>query len=208
MIPSIRRTMSQSGLDDRPALFHRFSTGAHRLICHGNDFESTGGRAAVTVMTRKAGKLQDTEAIRKPVSAKPLNHACVYKLGAVQRLATDILSRIEQLLHDHPTAIVSRQSGMLPREIEDRQTYFLHKIQHARDTLQELVDLLQVTSEKVDDRELISMELMVLFVLIENYRPERILESGWSPTEEVQHAIREKLESLGLDVINMRERLK
>jgi len=204
----MQRTMLQSGLDDRPALFHRFSIGAHRLIRHGNDFESTGEKAGMTVMSRTAGKLEDTEAIRKPVSAKPPNHACVYKLGAVQRLVTDILSRIEQLLHDQPTAVVSRQSGMLPREIEDRQTYFLHKIQHARDTLQELADLFQVTSEKVDDRELISMELIVLFVLIENYRPERILESGWNPTEEVQHAIREKLESLGLDVINMRERLK
>jgi hypothetical protein len=159
-------------------------------------------------MSRKDGKLQDTEAIPKAVQPKPPNHACAYKLEAVQRLATDILSRIEQLLHDRPTAIVSRQSGMLPREIEDKQTYFLQKIQHARATLQEFADLLRLTSEKVDDRELISTELMVLFVLIENYRPERILESGWNPREEVQQTIREKLESLGLDVIHMRERLK
>lgn len=159
-------------------------------------------------MSRKAGKLQETEATPKAVSPKPPNHACAYKLAAVQRLATDILSHIEQLLHDDPAAIVSRQSGTLPREIEDKQTYFLQKIQHARNTLQELADLLELTSEKVDDRELISTELMMLFVLIENYRPERILESGWTPSEEGQHTIREKVESLGLDVINMRERLK
>lgn len=159
-------------------------------------------------MSRKAGKLQDTEAIPKPASAKPPNHVYAHKLEAAQRLATDILSRIERILHDDPAAIVGKQSGMLPREIEDIQTYFLQKIQHARNTLQELADLLQLTSEKVNDRELISTELMVLFVLIENYRPEHILESGWNPAEEVQHTIRKKVESLGLDVINMRERLK
>ena len=162
----------------------------------------------MTSMSRKAGKLQDTEAIPKPVSPKPPSHVCAHKLEAAQRLATDILSRIERILHDDPAAIVGRQSGMLPREIEDIQTYFLQKIQHARNTLQELADLLQLTSERLDEPELISMELMVLFVLIENYRPERILESGWKPAEEVQHTLREKVESLGLDVINMRERLK
>jgi hypothetical protein len=120
----------------------------------------------------------------------------------------DILSRIEQLLHDDPAAIVDKQSGMLPREVEDSQAYFLQKIHHARTTLQELAALLQLTPEALDARALISTELMVLFVLIDSYRPERILESRWKAGEETQNVIREKIESLGLDVINMRERLK
>ena len=164
--------------------------------------------AAVTSMTRKAGELQDTEAIPKPASPKLPNHSSAHKLDVAQRLATDILSRIEKVLHDDPAAILGKQPGMLPREIEDIQTYFLQKIQHARNTLRELADLLQLTSERLDESERISMELMVLFVLIENYRPERISESGWKPAEQVQQTLREKVESLGLDVINMRERLK
>ena len=163
----------------------------------------------MTSMSRKAGKLaQDTEAIPKALPQKSLNHMYAHKLQAVQRLAMDTLSRIEQLLNDDPAAIVGQQSGMLPREIEDKQTYLLRKIQHIRNTLQELADLFQLTPEKLADRELISTELMVLFVLIENYRLERVLESGWNPVEGIRHTLREKVESLGLDVINMRERLK
>jgi hypothetical protein len=97
---------------------------------------------------------------------------------------------------------------MLPREIEDSQAYFLQKIQHARNTLGELDVLLQLAHETIDVRELIRMELVMFFVLIENYRPERILESGWKPDEGTQRVIREKIESLGLDVLNVRERLK
>jgi hypothetical protein len=162
-----------------------------------------------TAMTRLNHRTaRSTETPPKPLPPTPPARARTQRLQAVQRLATDILSRIEQLLHDDPEAIVDKQSGMLPREIEDSQAYFLQKIQHARTTLQELPALLQLTTEALDARALISTELMVLFVLIDSYRPERILESGWKAGEETQNVIREKIESLGLDVINMRERLK
>jgi hypothetical protein len=120
----------------------------------------------------------------------------------------EILSRIEQLLREDPATIVDKQSGMLPREIEDAQSYFLEKTQHARVTLQKIASSLQLPPEKPDARELVSTGLMVLYVLVESYRTERILELGGKPSEETQNAIRESIESLGLDVINMRERLK
>jgi hypothetical protein len=151
---------------------------------------------------------RSTETPPKPLPPTTPARARTQRLQVVQRLATDILSRIERLLHDDPTAIVDKHSGMLPREIEDRQAYFLQKIQHGRTTFQELADLFQLTTESLDARALISTELMVLFVLIDSYRPERILESGWKAGEEMQRAIREKIESLGLDVITLRERLK
>jgi hypothetical protein len=149
-----------------------------------------------------------TEAAPKPLPPNSASRASGQKLRVVQQLATGILFRIDQLLHDDPAAVVDKQSGMLPREIEDRQAYFLQKIQHARNTLGELDNLLQLTHETIDVRELIRMELVMFFVLIENYRPERILESGWKPDEGAQRVIREKIESLGLDVLNVRERLK
>lgn len=151
---------------------------------------------------------KSAEAIPKPLPPNSPSLACAQKLQVLQRLAVNILSRIEQLLHDDPAVIVGKQSGTLPREIEDSQAYFLQKIQHARNTLRELDDLLQLTSETLDARELIRAELMVIFVLIESYRPERLLELGWKPGDEIQHIIREKIESLSLDVINMRERLR
>ncbi len=150
-----------------------------------------------------------TETSFKPVPAgNPLNRAWTQKLQAAGQLATDILARIEQLLKDNPSAVVDKKCAMLPREIEDSQTYFLQKVQHARDTLRELEELLQMAPEVRDARELIRTELMFLFVLIDGYRPERIPGSGWRPDEETQHGVREKIESLGIDVINMRERLK
>jgi hypothetical protein len=130
------------------------------------------------------------------------------KLQSVDRLSTDILSRLATVLQDDPASVVNPRSAMLPREVEDGQAYFLQKVSHARQTLHELADLLQLSSATAAPRELISTELMILFVLLESYRPERILESGWKLSEETQVAIREKIESLRLDVINIRERLK
>jgi hypothetical protein len=120
----------------------------------------------------------------------------------------DILSRFARMLQEDPASIVNPRSAMLPREIEDSQAYFLQKITHASQTLRELADLLQIPSATPDRRELVSTELMILFVLMESYQPERILESGWRLTEETQAGIRDKIESLRLDVINIRERLK
>ena len=152
---------------------------------------------------------KSTETTPKPVHlGNPPNRAWTQKLQAAGQLATDVLARIEQLLKDNPSAVVDQKCAMLPREIEDSQTYFLQKVQHARDTLRELEELLQMTPEVRDPRELIRTELMFLFVLIDGYRPERILGSEWTPDEDIQHRIREKIESLGIDVINMRERLK
>jgi hypothetical protein len=160
----------------------------------------------VTELNRRSAKYP--EAAPEPLPPNPPSRAWVQKLGAVERLANDILSRIEQLLNDDPAALVDKRSAMLPREIEDRQAYFLQKIQHACNTMRELGDLLQLASERLDSRELVSTELMMLFVLITSYRPERILELGWKTDDETQRLIREKIESLSLDVINMRERLK
>lgn len=138
----------------------------------------------------------------------PPSRPLARKLETVQRLASEILSRIEQVLNDDPAVVVDTKSAMFPREIEDSQTYFLEKIQRVRDTLRELDALLHLAPEACDQRQLIRTELMVLFVLIESYRPERILESGWKLGEAIQQVLRTKIESLGIDVINMRERLK
>jgi hypothetical protein len=132
----------------------------------------------------------------------------VGKLQSVDRLGTDILSRLATMLQEDPASIVNPRSAMLPREVEDGQAYFLQKVVHARQTLRELADLLALTPGTLDRRELISTELMILFVLMESYRPERISESGWKLDEDTQARIREKIESLRLDVINIRERLK
>ena len=152
---------------------------------------------------------KSTETSSKSVSAgNPSNRAWTQKLQAAGELATDALSRIEQLVQDNPAAVVDQKCAMLPREIEDNQIYFLQKVQHARDTFRELEELLKMPPEVRDARELIKTELLLLFVLIEGYRPERILGSGWKPDEDTQRGMREKVESLGIDVINMRERLK
>ena len=149
-----------------------------------------------------------TEAPPKPLPPTPLGRAHAQKLQVIQRLAADILSRIEQLLHDDPAAIVGKQSGMLPREIEDSQAYILQKTQHARDTLRALCQLFHLTPETPEARELVSTELMMLFVLVEGFHPERVSELGWTPDEQTRNAIRAKIEAFGLDIINMRERLK
>jgi hypothetical protein len=149
-----------------------------------------------------------TEAPPKPLPPTTPARAYAQKFQVLQRLTIDILSRIEQLLHDDPAAIVGKQAGMLPREIEDSQAYFLQKTQHARETLRALSDLLQLTPETPEARGLVSTELMLLFVLVESFRPQRIQELGWKPDQGIQDAIREKIEAFGLDIINMRERLK
>lgn len=132
----------------------------------------------------------------------------IKKVRAVEHAAAGVLSRIEQLLHQEPTLILNKQSTLLPREIEDGQAYLLDKIAHARAILGELGNLLHVSDEKVDLRELISAELMTLMVLFEIYRPKRMLQSGWKPGKQFEDLFEEKLEQLDLDVINMRERLK
>jgi hypothetical protein len=140
--------------------------------------------------------------------ANPASSAYMRKLDAIEWLAMDLLSRIERTLQENPAVVADRQSTMLPREVEDSQLYFLQKIAHARTMLSELKGLVQTKSEALDLREQISIELMVLFVLIEGYRPQRLLESGWNPDQGIQETLRERIELLGLDIINMRERLK
>lgn len=160
-------------------------------------------------MTKQINKTtQSAEGHPNSLPVVAQSHAYAHKLEAVKQMTTDILSRIENLLHDDPAAIVGKRSGTLPREIEENQAYFLQKIRHVHGTLHELAELLRLTPEKPDSRELVITELMLLFVLIESYRPERILESGWKPSDEIQSAILGKIESIGLDIINMRERLK
>lgn len=170
---------------------------------------SLGGRNDLLQVTRLNHRTpKSLEAAPKSMPPNLPSRAWAQKLGAVQKLAGDILFRIEKLLHDDPAAVVDKNSAMLPREIEDSQAYFLQKIQHACNTIWELGDLLQLASERLDSRELVSTELIMLFVLVASYRPERILELGWKADDETQRVIREKIESLSLDVINMRERLK
>jgi hypothetical protein len=147
--------------------------------------------------------LRGTEARSKNPPEKSAVGGHAGKLQSVDRLGTDILSRLATMLQDDPASIVNPRSVMLPREIEDGQAYFLQKVAHARQTLRELADLLQLSPGT-----LVRTELMILFVRMESYRPERISESGWKLGEETQARIREKIESLRLDVINIRERLK
>ena len=78
----------------------------------------------------------------------------------------------------------------------------------SQEVLKELGGLLPSSSREATVREQISIELMVLFVLIDCFRPERLRESGWNPDAGVEEVIRERVESLVLDVINIRERLK
>lgn len=148
------------------------------------------------------------EAPARGMPANPSGLAYLQKLNAVQQVATDILSRIGKILEENPGAIVDKQTAMLPREQEDKQKYFLEKIARAHRTLNELAGLLQTTSQGASPHDQIREELKVLFVLIESFRPERMVESGLDPGERVQEAIRERVQSLALDIINMRERLK
>jgi hypothetical protein len=162
----------------------------------------------VTRPGQQTGGLHRTAAPSHNPPGKSAASVHVGKLQSVDRLSMDILSRFARMLQEDPASIVNPRSAMLPREIEDSQAYFLQKITHASQTLRELADLLQIPSATPDRRELVSTELMILFVLMESYQPERILESGWRLTEETQAGIRDKIESLRLDVINIRERLK
>jgi len=152
----------------------------------------------------KRGNLSEGHDLRASKHDFPAGEARAYRrLEAFHCLAGKTLERVEELLGRR-----SESWRLSPCEIEEWQRYFLVKLQHARGILREMADLLPTSVELPDNRELISTELMVLFILAENCRPERMLESGWKPDEEMQQSIREKIESLGLDIINMRERLK
>jgi len=130
------------------------------------------------------------------------------RLQAVERLATDLLSSIETAIKENPSAVAEGRGTVLPREIEDRQAYFLQKTSQARIAIADLSNLLGVRSEAFDYRELISAELLMLFALIEACRPERMIELGWHPDKNARQAVAATLESLGLSIINMRERLR
>ncbi len=157
---------------------------------------------------QRATKVQSTGTTAEPAPRNPAANAYVRKSNAIKLVAMDLLSHMEKTLQQNPAAIVGKQTNMLPRERQDKQAYFLEKITHARKTLNELMDLLPAKTEDPAIHEQISAELMVFFALIESFRPQRMLESGWNPGEVAQAAIREKVESLVLDVVNMRERLK
>ena len=162
----------------------------------------------MTHPNQRGGQSEPSAAASPPPRPKPAAISYIRKLQAVEHLTTDILSRIEKLLQQDAAAIVGKQSAMLPREIEDSQAYFLEKTSHVRTTLREISTLLPGASETLDLRELVGAELLTLFVLIESYRPERITESGWNLGEETQEALRERIDVLSLDLINMRQRLK
>ena len=162
-------------------------------------------------MTRSGNefaKRQDLRPTGQLASSKPAE-AYARKLRAIDRLAMEIVCRVEKVLQDTPEAILGKQSTtMLPAELADVQSYFLRKIAHARGTLQELSGLLPANPDALDLREEVNVELMILFVLIESYRPERIVESGFDTDEQMRQAIQNRIESLSLDLINLRERLK
>ncbi len=138
----------------------------------------------------------------------PQGAAYMRKLDAVEWLAMDILDRIQRLVQQNPAALMANRLAMLPRELQEGQQYLIEKISRARKTLNELSVLVRTRSETPDLRERVSIELMIFFVLIENYRPETIKEPRWKPGAGVFDAIRARIESLQLDVINIRERLK
>lgn len=126
----------------------------------------------------------------------------------MQQLVKEILVRIEVYFRDDPLAIVDRQEGAQPREIEDAQSYFLEKIGHARETMREMAELLRLPGGSAEKRELIRGELMALFVLVESLRPSQDSERGPDAGEETMRSIYMAIDALGLDVINLRQRLK
>jgi hypothetical protein len=156
----------------------------------------------------RTGKAQTTGPRGGDTSIDPTKIAAVRRLSAVERVAADLLSRVDKILREDPAAIADRYGTMLPRELEDRQAYFLEQAASAQRMLNELASLLPRDLVGSSPRDQIGVELMLLFVLIECFRPERLQESGWAPDLEVQDAIREKLDRLALVVVNMRQRLK
>lgn len=158
-------------------------------------------------MTRSNQRQIPLSAETKPPAGSPRGGATyVSKLRAVDRLSGDILSKVETSLRENPAGVLN--ASCLPREVEDRQAYFFEKISHARGILGDLAELLKLGSAASDDRELLKAELAMLFALVQSYQPEHIQESGWNPSEDIRAAVHEKLESLTLDIINLRERLK
>lgn len=139
--------------------------------------------------------------------ATPAEIAHLRKLRTAARVATDVLSRIEKTLRDNPSAVAGTKTQMLSRELEDKHAYFLEKTATAQKTLNEIASLLPTASEDIALHEQIALELMSFLVVIESFRPRRVHESGWDPGVS-EDAIRAKLDSLVLDAINMRERLK
>lgn len=162
----------------------------------------------MTRSSHESVKRNPSAQTRPPSPSQSADLAYARKLQTIERLATEILSRVENLFHERPEVILTKQATMLPAELEDSKQYFLRKVGHARETLRELSNLLPADDQTPDLRGEVSVELMILFVLIDSFRPERMAESGCNLDEEVRQAIRERIESLSLDVINMRERLK
>jgi len=162
----------------------------------------------MTRVSHQSTNRQAAGQTRPPGLPMHADSAYARKLKTIERLAMEILARVENRLQESPEAILTKQSTMLPTELDDNKQYFLKKIGRVRETLRELSNLVPLDSQTPDLRGEVGVELMVLFVLIESFRPERIAESGCSLDEGARTQIRERIESLGLDVINMRERLK
>jgi hypothetical protein len=157
---------------------------------------------------KKEASERQAEAPARRVAADAPNGVSSQKWQATEKLADEILVRLERLLREDPAAIVDKQTGMLPREVQEKQAYFLEKIVHAENTLRELARVVPRTDQAADPRQLVSTELMLFFVLVEAFRPERFTEAGFKLDERTRSTISEKIDSLVLDIFNMRERLK
>jgi len=162
----------------------------------------------MTTRALRTAKLSDSEGTRVPRAQKTADPGYAHRVAAVLQLATELLAQIEQHFQDDPLAIVDRQEGAQPREIEDARSYFLEKIEHARETLREMVDLVRPPTGPPDKRELIRSELMALFVLVESLRPSHLSEAVTHAGDETGQSIYKAIDALGLDVINLRQRLK
>jgi hypothetical protein len=143
-----------------------------------------------------------------PAAPSAMDRGCARRAAAVLQLATDIIARMEQRFREDPLAIVEQQAGTQPREIEEAQSYFKEKMEHIRESLRELADLLRLSPDAAEKPDLIRGELLAFFVLVESLRPARDAEAGPNVGEASGRLLCQAFDSLSLDVINLRQRLK
>lgn len=141
----------------------------------------------------KAAQIRREEAVRK-------------RLQSLRFLLEGGLKRLEDIIQAQDPLTDDRQVQSL--EIDDTRDYFLKKLRNIRSNLQHMAEQLDLSAALPETREILHLELLALLVLVEGSRAPQIAAGDGEFDRKVREVLRNTIEDVALDLLNLRARVK
>lgn len=128
------------------------------------------------------------------------------RLQAARLLLENGLARLQQVIEQRqPLAAPPSVQGI---DIDDSRAFFLEKFQNIRASLQNMAEQLNLPAIYPENKQILDLELLALMVVVERTRAPQIATGDSEFDGKVREVLNDTIESVVLDLLNLRARLK